>query len=393
MIRSVYGINIFIMASTLIGCNPKAEQQAGADSTAVKSVAITTARFGKMSDGTAVSLYTLTNASGMTMKVMNYGGIIVSLTAPDKNGTLEDVVLGYDSLSHYIKRNPYFGALIGRYGNRIAKGKFNLEGKAYQLAQNNNGNHLHGGVKGFDKVFWNIEEFPSAEGKALKLTYLSKDGEEGYPGNLQIEVIYILTDKNELKINYKATTDKKTIVNLTNHTYFNLSGNAKTDIREHELMLNADKFVPVDKTLIPSDGLKDVVNTPFDFRTPTVIGSRIDNKDQQLEFGGGYDHCWVLNIADQSVNKDPKKAATLSEPTSGRLMTVYTTEPGIQFYSGNFLDGSNVGKGGVVYKHRHGLCLETEHFPDSPNRKEFPSVVLNPGEVYQTQTIYAFSVK
>jgi aldose 1-epimerase len=392
MIKITHAFTIFtLLASILTSCNPKPEQQSTADSTMVTSKQqIAIKSFGTMPDAREVKMFTLANNQGISMNVINYGGIIVSLNVPDKNGKIEDVVLGYDSLSHYIRNNPYFGALIGRYGNRIAKGKFFLDGKSYQLATNNDPNHLHGGVNGFDKVFWNIEPIDTAAGNALRLTYQSKDGEEGYPGNLNVEVTYLLTEKNELSISYKATTDKKTIVNLTQHTYFNLSGDAKADILQHELVLNADKFIPVDKTLIPTGKLQNVEGTPFDFRTPISIGSRIDKKDQQLEFGRGYDHCWVLTDPEtDSLNL----AATLYEPTSGRLMSISTTEPGIQFYSGNFLDGSNIGKKGAVYKHRYGLCLESEHFPDSPNQKNFPSVELNPGEVYRTQTVYAFSTK
>jgi aldose 1-epimerase len=374
-----------------IGCNRKStETQAMTDSVNVQSKAkISVASFGLMPDGTPISQYTLMNSQGMTMKVINYGGIITNLTAPDKNGTYEDVVLGFDSLSSYLKANPYFGAVIGRYGNRIAKGKFTLDGKAYSLAQNNGPNNLHGGPNGFDKRVWTIEEQAVDNGVALKLTYLSKDMEEGYPGNLNAEVIYQLTDSNELKINYRATADKKTIVNLTQHTYFNLSGNTKTDILGHELFIAADQFVPVDKTLIPTGKLQSVSETAFDFKTPVTIGSRIDKDEEQLKFGGGYDHCWVLRELGDSL----KLAATLHDPSTGRVMSVHTTEPGIQFYSGNFLDGSLTGKYGVVYNKRYGLCLETEHFPDSPNQKSFPSVVLNPGEEYKTRTVYTFSVK
>jgi aldose 1-epimerase len=373
-----------------VSCNSKTENTTMSDTTSVATKAkISTEPFGKLPDGTAVSLFTLTNAKGMTMKVMNYGGVITSLTAPDKNGNLEDVVLGYDSLSGYLKSSPYFGALIGRYGNRIGKGKFSLDGKDYQLPQNNNGNTLHGGPNGFDKRFWNIEEYAVTNGAALKLTYVSKDLEEGFPGTLNTQVIYHLTDNNELKIFYEATTDKPTVINLTQHTYFNLSGNSKADILQHELFLDADKFIPVDKTLIPTGEIKNVSETPFDFKTPTAIGSRIDKKDQQLEFGLGYDHCWALN-----TNGDTSKvAATLHDPASGRVMSVKTSEPGIQFYSGNFLDGSITGKYNTVYKQRYGLCLETEHFPDSPNKKNFPPVVLKPGETYKTQTMYTFTTK
>jgi aldose 1-epimerase len=375
----------------MASCNPKSsETHTMTDSLNVQSKPkVSVAPFGSMPDGTSISQYTLTNSKGMTMKVINYGGIITHLMAPDKNGTFEDVVLGHDSLSGYLKSNPYFGALIGRYGNRIGNGKFTLDGKTYTLAQNNGPNNLHGGPNGFDKRVWTIEEYPVDNGTALKLSYLSKDLEEGYPGNLQAEVIYHLTDSNELKINYRATTDKKTVVNLTQHTYFNLSGNTKSDILSHELFINADKFVPVDKTLIPTGELKPVSETPFDFKTPVAIGSRIEKDDQQLKFGTGYDHCWVLNRKTDSL----ELAATLHDPATGRVMSVYTTEPGIQFYSGNFLNGSITGKYNTVYNQRYGLCLETEHFPDSPNKKNFPPVVLNPGEVYTTQTVYAFSSK
>lgn len=380
-----------VMSILLVNCNPKSNTTEAEmkDSVDTKKAEVTVSPFGTMPDGKAVSLYTLTNASGMTMKVMNYGGIITSLTAPDKNGKFEDVVLGYDSLSGYLKSSPYFGALIGRYGNRIAKGKFSLDGKTYTLAKNNGENNLHGGPKGFDTRYWNIEKQNVDNGSAIKLSYTSQDMEEGYPGTLNVEVIYHLTDSNELKIDYKATTDKKTVVNLTQHSYFNLSGNTKSDILSHELMLSSDKFVPVDKTLIPTGELKPVSETPFDFKTPTAIGARIDKDDQQLKFGQGYDHCWVLNTGGDVS----KAAATLYDPTSGRVMSVFTTEPGIQFYSGNFLDGSITGKFGVVYKNRYGLCLETEHFPDSPNQKSFPTVELNPGQEYKTQTIYRFTVK
>jgi aldose 1-epimerase len=345
--------------------------------------------YGKMPDGTPISKYTLANSQGTLMSVINYGGIISSLMFPDKHGNVEDIVLGFDSLEEYVKENPYFGALIGRYGNRIARGRFSLDGENYQLPQNNGGNNLHGGPRGFDQRVWNIQEYPADNGCALKLSYLSRDGEEGFPGNLQTEVIYHLTDKNELKISYRAITDKKTVVNLTQHTYFNLSGNGKQDILEHELMLNADKFAPIDKTLIPTGELKPVTRTPFDFKTSRAIDSRMNEADEQLIFGNGYDHCWVLKDSKQGL----KLAAIICDRSNGRTVTVHTTEPGIQFYSGNFLDGSLTGKYGVVYKKYFGLCLETEHFPDSPNQKHFPSVELSPGEVYKTQTIFAFSVQ
>jgi aldose 1-epimerase len=371
----------------MMNCNPRSQEQSQETQAAEGPLkGISAASFGKLNDGTSVSLYTLNNGKGMTMKVMNYGGIIVSLIAPDRDGKPVDVILGFDSLKDYEAHNPFFGALVGRYGNRIAKGRFTLDGKEYDLVKNNNGNHLHGGTRGFDKVFWKIEEVPASDGVAIRLSYLSKDMEEGYPGNLQAEVTYTLTDDNTVKFDYKATTDKKTILNLTQHTYFNFTG-GKDNILSHEISLNADRFLPVDKTLIPTGELRPVENTPFDFRTPYAIGDRIDSKNEQLEFAGGYDHCWVLN------GEGMKTAAVVYDSLSGIEMTVETTEPGVQFYTGNFLDGSLTGKNNVVYKRRTGFCLETEHFPDSPNHKAFPSVVLNPGDVYATQTSYHFEVR
>lgn len=342
--------------------------------------------FGKVADGTPVELFTLKNDSGMIVKITNYGGIIVSIMVPDKNGKLGDVVLGYDQLDGYVKNNPYFGSLVGRYGNRIAQGKFSLEGHTFSLAQNNNGNHLHGGIKGFDKVVWKAQPFTGAAGAGVKLTYLSKDGEEGYPGNLSTTVVYILTPQNELKIEYLATTDKTTVVNLTNHSYFNLSGSGT--ILDHVVQIFADRTTPVDKGLIPTGEIKSVKGTPLDFTTPHAIGARIQSKDQQMVFGGGYDHNFVLN----SEGGKLALAAKVFCPASGRLMEVSSTEPGIQFYSGNFLDGTIKGKGGQVYKQRSGLCLETQHFPDSPNKLQFPSTILKPGQRYQTTTIIKFSV-
>jgi aldose 1-epimerase len=349
---------------------------------------ITKTAFGKTADGKLADLYTLKNAAGMEVKITNYGGTITHWTAPDKAGKYENVVLGFDSLAGYLTPPPYFGAIIGRYGNRIANGKFKLEGKTYQLAQNNNGNHLHGGLKGFDKVFWNAEAIEGKE-PALKLTYLSKDGEEGYPGNLAITVTYTLQTDNSLKMEYSATTDKATVVNLTNHAYFNLSA-AKKDILDHEIMLNADKFLPVDKGLIPTGELRTVAGGVFDFTKPTVINKGInDMKDQQIKLGGGYDHAWILN----KKGNEMSLAATVIEKTSGRKMEVTTTEPAIQFYTGNFLDGSLVGKGGVKYTKRFALCLETQHYPDSPNQSAFPTVVLKPNERYSTTSVYKFSVE
>ncbi len=381
----------FLCSLCFIACQPKQQESSDTlsmDSLETPQAMISRTSFGKLQDGTEVSLYTLTNAMGTKMTVTNYGGIIVSLLTEDKEGNFEDVVLGFDSLSQYEKSNPFFGCIVGRYGNRIAKGKFNLDGQTYSLAINNDPNHLHGGLKGFDKVVWNAEDSSGPNGAILKLTYTSKDMEEGYPGNLATEVTYTLTNDNELKIDYKATTDKKTVVNLTNHSYFNLSGNTKTDILGHELTIAASKFLPVDKTLIPTGQLQEVKGTPFDFTKPSVVGARINDNHPQLQNAGGYDHCWVfdkLSIAAPS--------ATLYDSASGRFMEMFTTEPGVQFYSGNFLNGSLTGKFDTVYKKRMGLCLETQHFPDSPNRPSFPTTVLNPGEVYKSQTVYRFSVK
>ena len=342
--------------------------------------------FGSLPDGRTAELYTLRNTNGMTVQITNFGGAITSWTAPDKSGKYEDIVLGCDSLSGYLRGTPFFGALIGRYGNRIAKGKFTLDSATYSLATNNIGNHLHGGIVGFDKVLWTATA-TDGETPMLKLTYLSKDGEEGYPGELTVEVIYTLLKENALSIHYSATTDKPTVVNLTNHAYFNLANGGKGNILDHELMLNADAFLPVDSTLIPTGELRPVKGTVFDFTQPTKIGARInDSSDVQIKYGLGYDHCWVFN-------KSYTVIASLYEPTSGRLMEVMTTEPAIQFYSGNFLDGKVIGKGGVAYQKRSGLCLETQHYPDSPNQPAFPSTVLRPGEVYKTTTMYRFSVK
>ncbi|GAA4414487.1 galactose mutarotase [Nibrella viscosa] len=343
--------------------------------------------FGQTADGQEADLYTLRNTSGMEAKITNFGGVVVSLTAPDRNGAYEDVTLGFDSLAPYQKDSPYFGALIGRYGNRIAKGKFTLDGKSYTLATNNMGNHLHGGLQGFDKVLWTAQAVEGDE-PALKLTYTSKDGEEGYPGTLNVEVTYTLQRDNALRIDYKATTDKPTVVNLTNHTYFNLAN--KGDILNHELTLYADRFLPVDQTLIPTGELRPVAGTVFDFTKPTAMGARInDSTDTQIKYGLGYDHAWILSDSSQGL----KRAATVYEPTTGRVMDVSTTEPAIQFYTGNFLDGTLTGKGGVKYAKRTGFCLETEHYPDSPNQPKFPSTTLRPGETYQSTTVYKFSAR
>jgi aldose 1-epimerase len=344
--------------------------------------------FGNAKSGEAVELYTLANSKGMEATIMTYGGIVTSLRVPDRAGKFDDVVLGFDTLDGYLgdPPAPYFGALIGRYGNRIAKGRFTLNGVEYKLAQNNGVNALHGGIRGFDKAVWKAK---SPNPQTLELTYLSKDGEEGYPGSLTSTVIYTVTDNNELKLDYSATTDKDTILNLTNHSYFNLAGQGEGDILQHLVMLKADKFTPVDATLIPTGELRSVEGTPFDFRQPKAIGERIDASNEQTKLGGGYDHNFVLNVSGAA----PELAVRVTEPKSGRVMEVLTTQPGVQFYTGNFLDGRLHGKGGKVYQRRYGFCLETQHFPDSPNKPDFPSVVLKPGAQYRTTTIYRFSAE
>lgn len=357
---------------------------------ATKSGSITKSSFGKTPDGEQVDLYLLTNKNGIEAAITNYGGAVVSLKVPDRSGKLGDVVLGYDSVDGYVSDKSYFGAIIGRYGNRIGHAQFTLDGKTYTLAKNNGENSLHGGIKGFNKAAWTAKEIPAKDGQALELTYLSKDGEEGFPGNLQVRVVYTLTDSNELKIEYSATTDKKTVVNLTNHSYFNLGGLGSGDILGHVLMIEADKFTPVDSSLIPTGELRDVAGTPFDFHKPTAIGARINADDEQIKLGGGYDHNFVL----RRKSGDPiSLAARVVEPTTGRVLEVWTTEPGVQFYTGNFLDGSAHGKGGVAYAKRSAFCLETQHFPDSPNQPKFPSTVLSPGERYHTTTIYKFTAE
>ena len=380
-----------LAALSLASCKQNPEQKKPPVIDMSQKATIERSSFGTTKDGQALDLYTLKSLTGMTIKITNYGGTIVSWTTSDKNGKYEDITLGCDSISGYEKGVPYFGALIGRYGNRIAKGKFSLDGKTYTLATNNNENHLHGGKKGFDKVVWTATPIEGPE-PALKLTYMSKDMEEGYPGNLSVEVVYTLLKNDALKIAYTATTDKKTVVNLTNHAYFNLSADLNKTILDHEIALNCDKFLPVDKTLIPTGELKPVEGTPFDFINSTKIGARInDTTDMQIKYGGGYDHAWILK--GQNTEGAMRTAAIVTEPTSGRVMEVLTTEPAIQFYTGNFLDGTIHGKNGVIYKKRSGLCLETEHYPDSPNQSKFPTTTLKPGETYSTTTIYRFSVQ
>ena len=339
-------------------------------------------------EGKPIEVYTLTNGSGIELHAITYGGIITSLKVPDRTGHVADIVLGFDSPAGYLKQPPppFFGAIIGRYGNRIAKGKFALDGKSYTLATNNGPNHLHGGNRGFDKVMWNAEPRQSSAGASVVFTRTSPDGEEGYPGNLQVRVTYTLTDDNQLVIEYHAMTDKATPVNLTQHSYFNLAGEGSGDILSHQLMINADRYTPVDSTLIPTGGLAPVQGTPFDFRQPTAIGARINQDNAQLKNGPGYDHNWVLNRKGSGL----ELAARLTDPKSGRTLEIRTTEPGLQFYSGNFLDGTITGKGGHVYQRRSGLCLETQHFPDSPNHANFPSAIVRPGSSYESKTSWKF---
>jgi aldose 1-epimerase len=390
--RPLRGTFLFVSTLAALAC-----RGAGADSvaktdpaktaaTSAKGVdSVSRAPFGTAPDGTPVEVFTLTNANGVEARILSYGGIVQSLKTPDKTGKMDDVVLGFDDLAGYVKSSPYFGAIVGRYGNRIARGRFTLDGKTYKLAINNAPNSLHGGIKGFDKVVWHAEPFKSDSGVGVVLTHTSPDGDEGFPGTLKAKVTYTLNDRNELAIDYEATTDKPTPVNLTNHTYWNLAGDGKRDILGHVLAIPASGIVPVDSTLIPTGEIMKVAGTPFDFRTPTAIGARIDSPHVQLRYGRGYDHTFVLDRADQS---GLVRAAHVTEPTTGRTLDIYTTEPGVQFYTGNFLDGTAVGKSGHVYKYRYGLALETHHFPDSPNQPSFPSVILRPGQVYRTKTVF-----
>ncbi len=344
---------------------------------------INSERFGTTPCGSNIRLFTLANNQGMEVRIINYGGIITTIKVPDRTGRVDDVVLGHDTLEGYLNRTRFFGALIGRHANRIARGRFAIEGIEYSLAINNGMNHLHGGVKGFDKVVWEAEEVD----RGLRVSYLSKDGEEQYPGNLRAVVTYSLSEANELRLDYEATTDKDTIINLTNHSYFNLAGEGT--ILDHELTVEADAFTPVDQTLIPTGEIQDVKGSPMDFRSPAAIGKRINDDSEQLRFaGGGYDHNFVLRSGEEGF----RKAATVHDRKTGRVLEVSTTEPGLQFYSGNFLDGSIIGKGGRAYVKYSGCCLETQHFPDSPNHPNFPATLLRPGEEYRHMTVFKFSV-
>jgi aldose 1-epimerase len=344
--------------------------------------------FGKTLEGEAVDLYTLTNKNGNAVTITTYGGAIVSIKVPDRAGKIADVVLGYDSVDGYVNDKSYLGAIVGRYGNRIGHAQFVVDGKTYTLAKNNGDNSLHGGIKGFNKAVWSAKTVSVKGGQSLQLSYLSKDGEEGFPGNLKVTVTYTWSDSNALTIEYSATTDKKTVVNLTSHSYFNLAGQGSGDILGHQLLIQSDQFTPVDSGLIPTGELRDVAGTPFDFRKATAIGARIEQDDEQLKLGGGYDHNFVLRMP---TDRSEFLAARVVEHGSGRMMEVWTTEPGVQFYTGNFLDGKTAGKGGMTYPKRSAFCLETQHFPDSPNQPKFPSVALNPGQTYHTITKYRFT--
>jgi aldose 1-epimerase len=369
---------MLVVSLAALSCSP--------ERAAEHAVTVTQDAFGEMSDGTRIDAYTLRNGNGIALTAITYGGIIVSLETPDRDGAIADIVLGYDDLDGYLRETPYFGAIVGRYGNRIAGGKFALDGTTYRLATNNGPNHLHGGSRGFDKVVWSAESFTRPDSGGITLSYTSPAGDEGYPGTLGATVTYTLTADNALVIDYHAVTDAPTPVNLTQHTYFNLAGVENGTILDHELMINADRYTPVDSTLIPTGVLAEVAGTPFDFTTPHSIGERIDSDNEQIHFGGGYDHNFVLVRNTDGLTH----AATLISPSTGRTLDILTTEPGVQFYSGNFLDGSITGKGGEVYGHRAGLCLETQHFPNSPNQPEFPNTILRPGEDYRSRTVWQF---
>ena len=381
-------LGVAVAVVCMPGCKKKqatpVDPNAGQETKEAAAMSVNQESFGQTPEGREVDLYTLTNSNGLKARITNYGAILVSLEVPDRAGKLADITLGFDTLEGYLGEHPYFGAIVGRYANRIGNAKFTLNGVEYTLAANNGDNHLHGGLKGFDKVIWKLDDLKT-EGRSaiVKLSYVSEDGEEGYPGNLACSVTYALTEDDELQISYEADTDKTTVLNLTNHTYFNLAGQGTGDILGHELMVDADKYTVVDEGLIPTGENRSVTNTPMDFTISASIGSRID----QVE--GGYDHNYVLNSGGGSL----ALCARVYEQTSGRVMEIHTTEPGVQFYTGNFLDGSVTGKGGKAYEKHYGFCLETQHFPDSPNKPTFPSVVLNPGQKYTTATVLKFSAR
>lgn len=367
---------VLSLALVTLSCGPVETEDPGMR-------ALETSEFGAV-DGQPVKLFALTNDSGAEVGIIEYGGIVVSLKVPDRDGNLGDVVLGFDDLESYVADTPYFGAITGRYANRIAKGQFEIDGTAYELPVNNGPNSLHGGIKGFDKVVW--KGTPAESGDSVEFTYVSADGEEGYPGKLDAKVTYTWTDANELRIEYAAETDKPTVVNLTNHSYFNLRDGGASTILDHDIMISADHYTPVDATSIPTGEIASVEGTPLDFRQAMAIGARIEEENEQLGFGAGYDHNYVVSRESPGL----ALAATVHDAATGRTMDVLTEEPGVQFYSGNFLDGHHIGKGGVAYGHRSGLCLETQHYPDSPNQPDFPSTVLRPGATFSTATVYKF---
>ena len=381
MARTILALEFLLVALLLRGTALQSESKQS-------TPGITEERFGQLADGREVLIYTFQNSRNIKMRVMNYGAIIVSLETPDYQGKSADIVLGFDNLRGYQANKPYLGAVIGRYANRIAHGEFTLNGTKYKLARNNGTNSLHGGVQGFDKVLWHSEPFEAPHARGVSFTYTSKDGEEGYPGSLQTKVTYTLNDEDELIIEYQATTDKATPINLTQHSYFNLAGEGAKDVLQHVAMINADRFTVIDKDLIPTGELREVKRTPLDFTKPVAIGVHIDQKYDQLQFAGGYDHNFVLN----KNGPEPSFAARVTEPTSGRVVEVYTDQPGMQLYSGNFLDGTITGKHGHAYGRRSGFCLETQHFADSPNHPDFPSTILKPGETFHSKTIYKFSI-
>ena len=384
MVARVFSLTV--LAGTL-SCGPPPDgSKEMIEPESLFSANVSSEDYGTTPDGESVRIYTLTNTSGLEARVITYGGIIVSLRTPDRDGNLDDVVLGFDSLEGYLAKHPFFGTLVGRYANRISKGRFSLDGIEYELARNNGENHLHGGIKGFDKVVWRDRSFQDENGVGIVLEYTSADGEEGYPGTLNAQVTYTLNGDNELICDYRATTDRATPINLTQHSYFNLAGQGAGNILGHLLELNAAAFTPIDAQLIPTGEIRAVEGTSMDFRTETSIGARINSPEEQIQLGGGYDHNFVLN----RTGEGPSLAARVREPVSGRVMEVYTTEPGVQLYTGNFLDGTLTGKGGHVYQHRFGFCLETQHFPDSPNRPEFPSTILRPDQVFQSRTVFKF---
>jgi aldose 1-epimerase len=374
-----------LSAGATLGCSTSSGQREG-DTPPLRQAAVTRAAFGTLPEGDPVEAFTLTTANGITLQAITYGGIITSLRTPDRDGRVAEIVLGYETLDGYLQRSPYFGAIVGRYANRIANGHFTIDGTTYQLPTNNGPNHLHGGRRGFDKVNWAAEPFERADAVGVVFTHVSPDGDQGYPGQLTVSATYTLGNDGTLTVAYEATTDKPTHVNLSQHSYFNLLGDVGGDVLEHELTIHADRYTPVDATLIPTGELAPVEGTPFDFRQATPIGARIDDDHPQIRNGLGYDHNFVLNRAGDGL----VEVVRVVSPTSGRTLDVATTEPGLQFYTGNFLDGSITGRNGVVYQRRQGFCLETQHFPDSPNKPQFPSTLLRPGETYRSTTVYRF---